>query len=65
MSYGSNRRKIVLIIARNLCWIIRIMKSLLMLVLAVFEATEEDIKIVACDIVGETYEKFDVTGTSM
>jgi hypothetical protein len=41
------------------------MKSLLMLILAVFEATEEDIKIVAYDTVGETYEKFDVTGTSM
>lgn len=40
MSYGSNRRKIVPIIARNLCWLIRIMKSLLMLVLDVFEATE-------------------------
>ena len=65
MSYGSNRRKIVHIIARNLCWLIRIMKSLLMLILAVFEATEEDIKIVAYDTVGETYEKFDVTGTSM
>lgn len=36
-----------------------------MLVLAVFEATEEDIKIVAYDTVGETYEKFDVTVTSM
>lgn len=65
MSYGSNRRKIVPIIARNLCWLIRIMKSLLMLVLAVFEATEEDIKIVAYDTVGEPYEKFNVTGTSM
>lgn len=52
MSYGSSRRKIVPIIARNLCWLIRIMKSLLMLVLAVFEATEEDIKIVAYDAVG-------------
>lgn len=40
-------------------------KSLLMLVLAVFEATEEDIKIVAYDAVGEHYEKFDVTCTSM
>jgi hypothetical protein len=40
------------------------MKSLLMLVLDVFEATEEDIKIVAYDTVGEPYEKFDVTGTS-
>ena len=65
MSYGSTRRKIVPIIARNLCWLIRLMKSLLMLVLAVFEATEEDIKIVAYDAVGEPYEKFDVTGTSM
>lgn len=39
-----------------------------MLVLAVFfffEATEEDIKIVAYDIVGEPYEKFDVIDTSM
>lgn len=36
-----------------------------MLVLAVFEVTEEDIKIVAYDAVGEPYEKFDVTGTSM
>lgn len=36
-----------------------------MLVLAVFEATEEDIKIVAYANVGETYEKFDVSGTSM
>ena len=65
MSYGSNRRKIVPIIARNFCWLIRIIKSLLMLVLAVFEATEEDIKIVAYDTVGEPYEKFNVTGTSM
>ena len=65
MSYGSNRRKIVPIISRNLCWLIRIMKSLLMLVLAVFEATEEDIKIVDYDAVGEPFEKFNVTGTSM
>lgn len=36
-----------------------------MLVLDVFEATEEDIKIVANDTVGKPYEKFDVTGTSM
>lgn len=36
-----------------------------MLVRAVFEATEEDIKIVAYDTVGEPYGKFDVTGTSM
>lgn len=36
-----------------------------MLVLAVFEATEEDIKIVSYDTVGEPYENFNVTGTSM
>lgn len=36
-----------------------------MLVLAVFEATEEDIKIVDYDAVGEPFEKFNVTGTSM